>query len=431
MQREAPDAVDAGPTSPERSGIFFGWYIVAAGVGLYTLAGGILFYGFPVFFDAILEDYTWSKAAAALAFAAVQFEGGAASPIWGWVVDRFGTRAPMVAGTVLMAAGFWVLSGLDSLLVFYLGFAMAGIGYGVYFTAPMASISNWFEARRTLAMGIAMCGYGLSGALAPVLNWGINGYGWRTAFVASSIATLAIGIPLCLLLRRSPEPYGYGVDGGPVRPRAAAEGAEPAGPAFSAGQAMRTSAFWLLSAFIVLYWIGFTGMVPHMVTYLKDVGIAEDIAVLAITGTTIATLIGRVVGGALADRIGKRPVLLGGFLVLAIGVLLFAAISHTWQLVLFVIVMGPALGALIPIVPALIADYFGTRSFALIFGLIYVPTMLTLFGVPSAVGWVFDRFGTYRPAWVVLGLVTLVAVPLVFKLRAPALPDSEPATQPS
>ena len=406
--------------------IFFGWYIVAASVCLMPLASGLTLYGFPLFFDAILADYPWSKALAAFAFGAMQFESGALAPLWGWIIDRFGTRGPMLAATASLVAGYLILSQLDSLLAFYVGYGLTGLGFGCYAVAPFASISNWFRARRTLAIGIALSGNGLAGFLAPVLNWGIQAYGWRSVYIAAALLTLAVGVPLSLVLRHRPDPYGYNVDGSPD-PAQNDHGTEPAGPLFSAGEALRTRAFWIIAALVILYWMAFAGMLPHMVTYLKGVGIGPDDAALGITGVTVVTIIGRIGGGALADRYGKRPILLGALLLLSVGVLVFASISETWQLVLFVAVYAPAFGAISASVPALIGDFFGTRSFALIFGLATLPATLLLFGVASAVGWVFDTYGVYQPAWFVLAFMTLVAVPLVGWLQPPSAHTPERA----
>jgi len=404
-------------------GIFFGWYIVAATFFLYVLAGGPLYWGFGVFFRPIVEEYSWSRAATAVSFSLVNLMVGTA-PLWGWFVDRFGARVPMVVGTACMAVGYLILSQLDSLLVLNLGYALAGLGWGVYVTAPIAVIGNWFRARRALAMGVAMSGYGLSGTIAPVLNWGIEGYGWRAVYVACAIATLVFGVSLSLVLRHRPELYGFGVDGNPAPTRTGKgthQDVDSAGSSMTAAQAMRTRAFWLLALIAVLNALTPAGLLPHMVTYLTDVGFEAKLAALTITGITIATIMGRIGGGALSDRLGKRPVLVGGFFILAVSVLIFAVISQSWQLLLFVVLAGPSLGAVITVVPALTGDYFGPRSLALIIGLVYIPRTLLLLGVPSGVGWVFDRYGTYRPAWLVLAGILLVAAPLVLMLRPPAV----------
>jgi len=389
----------------------------------------VVFYGFPIFFKALLEEYDWSAAAASVAFAILQLQGGGMSPVWGWLVGRFGVRPPMLAGTVVMVAGYGVLSRTDSLSLFYLGWALAGLGFAVYWTAPLVAIGNWFRAKRTLAIGLAMSGFGLSGAMAPILNWGIEVYGWRAVFVAAGIGTLALGLPLCLVLRDRPEPYGYSVDDDPDAAAAEEEGEDgpSSGPEFTVAQAIRTRAFWLIAILITLANLAWTGLVPHWAAYLGDAGIASNTVAVGLSGLTVATVIGRVGGGALADRFDKRYVMLAGFFVLSIAVVLFAMVSTPWQMVLFVALAGPAYGSLVPVQPSLAGDYFGTRSYAMILGFLFGFFTIVCFGLPSAVGWVFDHYGTYRPAWWTLAALTFAALPLVWMLRAPDPPaaDSE------
>jgi len=425
--------MDYEATSPSHArrappGIFFGWYIVAATIVLYILAAGVIYYGFAVFFNAILGEYPWSKAATAAAFGMMQLEGYSLSPFWGLLVSRFGTRGPMLVGTVLLAMGCFVLSKLDSLLVFFLGFFIAGLGFGAYLTAPLAAIGNWFRARRTLAIGLALSGFGLSGFLAPVLDWGIQGYGWRAVYVAAGAAAIVLGIPLCLLLRYRPEPYGHAVDGKSTPVDGDARGprtdAESAGRPLTAREALRTRAFWLITVLFAFSFLAMTGIYPHMVTYLTGTGIEPGLAVLGITGLTVASAVGMIGGGALGDQRGNRHVLIGALLVHAVGILIFATVSQPWQLLVFVVMAGSTAGAFNSIVPALIAEYFGTRSFAQILGLVYAPAPFIWFGIPSSAGWVADHFGTYRPAWLALAALILAAVPLALMLRPPAPPTS-------
>jgi len=402
--------------------MFFGWYIVAASVALYILVGGTLYYGFPVFYEAILREYPWSRASTAGAFAIQALVIGLLSPGCGWLVDRFGTRGPLMAGVLLLALGCWILSRTDSLADFYLGFGVVGFGFVAFWIAPIAAINNWFSARRALALGIAVSGYGVSGVLAPVISWAVQAYGWRAVFLGIAAGLLALVMPLCLVIRHRPEPYGWTVDGAPASP--GTDGVpvsrEEEGRVWSAPEVLRSRTFWLLVVLFTACWLPWTGIVPHMITYLVDVGIALPTAALAITAVTMLSVVGRVSGGFLGDRIDKRRLLATAMCIVCGGTALFAWISESWQLLLFVVVFGPALGVFSPTLPALIGDYFGTRSFALIFGLLTVPNTLLLFAVPSAVGWVYDRFGGYEPAWLVMAVVTLIFVPITSRLRKPA-----------
>ena len=401
------------------SSVFFGWYLVAAMMGLNVFVGGTLYYGFPVFFKAMLDEFHWSRAETALAYGVLQLEGGALAPLFGCLIDRWGTRGPLLIGTAVGAIGFLILSQTDSLAVFYTGFALAGLGFGAYWSAGLAATANWFREKRARAMGWVMVGYGLSGFLVPVLVWGVDAYGWRAVLVATAIGAIGLCLPLCLVVRHRPEPHGYHIDGLPPSSQAADVG-DPMGARgrdISAPEALRIPAFWFAAAVYTTSYLPLAVVLPHMLTYLEEVGISGATAAFAITGLSVGSITGRIGGGYLGDLIDKRYVLAVAHLALSIGLLSLAFVSETWHLVLFLALVGPGYGATAPILPALVSDISGTRSFALIVGLTVVPGTIVWFVAPSLAGLVSDHFATYQPAWVATAIVTLIGAPLALCIR--------------
>lgn len=408
-------SMSAAPVPGRR--IFFGWYVLAATVLLNMFLGASLTYGFPVFFQAMLAEFGWSVAAAAMAYGILQLEGGMFAPLYGWILDRWGTRGPLVIGTLLGATGFLILSRTDSLSLFYTGFALAGLGYGVYWSGGMAAATNWFRAKRAKAMGISLVGYGLSGLVVPGLAWCIDDFGWRLVLVGIAVISVVLCVPLCLIVLHRPEPYGWTVDGDPAPNESStahgAYGAPTAAvPAFTGAEALRTPAFWLCSLVYTTSWLPLAVTIPHLLVYLDEVGIADKTAVFAVTGITVGTIVGRLAGGFLGDLLNKRAILAVAQGLLGSSLLVFAFTSEVWHLVLFLLLIGPAYGATSPVLPALIGDIFGSRSFALILGLTVLPGTLIWFFAPSAAGWVVDTFDSYRWAWLATALVVLASAPL-------------------
>ncbi len=396
---------------------YYGWYVLAAIVVLNVFSGATLGYGFPVFFQAMLEEFGWSLAAAALAYGILQLEGGALAPLYGWILDRWGTRGPLLIGTVIGALGFFLLSRTNSLGEFYFGFALAGLGIGIYWSGGMVAAANWFDTRRTLAIGISLVGYGLSGFFVPVLALGVDAFGWRSMLYGIAGTALMLCAPLCLLLRKPPqhpETVADRDDRG-MMPRTALAAAPASGPLpspITGSEAIRTRAFWLCSLIYTTSWLPLAVTIPHLLVYLADVGIDDQTSVFAITGITAGTIVGRLAGGYLGDTIDKRVILAIAHGLLGLSLLMFAFTSELWHLVVFLMLIGPAYGATSPVLPSLIGDLFGSRAFALILGLSVVPGTAVWFFAPSAAGWVADSFGSFRPAWLTVALVVLVCAPL-------------------
>ncbi len=158
----------------------------------------------------------------------------------------------------------------------------------------------------------------------------------------------------------------------------------------------------------------------HQIPALISFGTGENIAGLVVMFVALVSVVGRIVGGFLGDYVNKRYILAVSYGFQLVGILIFANITATWHLILYVLFFGLGYGGTIPVAFALMADYFGRKSFGSILGLIV--TMSTVFGVASPVfaGWVFDVTNSYRPAFLILSLTLMVSIPLILITRRPA-----------
>ena len=402
--------------------IFFGWYLPFAGCLLALCYVIFTLIGFSVYLPHILAETGWSRAEASGVFGILGAEVGLLAPLYGFIVNRFGARGPTVIGSILGALGLMLASQAHSLLFFYFSFGLAGLGFAVYYFGPMASIANWFDKKRTFAMSIVLTGASLAGLLVPALSSAVNDYGWRQTVLAGGVITLLLCVPLSLLFRFRPEPYGYTVDGLPASTEQAAtnEQAPQEAPRVSIRGLLRLPAFWLLMLLFVVANLGFSGILPHLLLFFQDVGLPEKIAALSFTFYGVTSLLGRLSGGVLGDRFDKRRVAATAFALLGVGFVGMSFTSEPWHLVFFVLLMAPGFGMASPVIPSLVADTFGAKPFPIIYSLAIVPgTVITLFA-PATVGWSADTFGSYQFAFYSAGGLALLGVLMALKLPAPA-----------
>ena len=160
-----------------------------------------------------------------------------------------------------------------------------------------------------------------------------------------------------------------------------------------------------------------SAIVPHLMIYLGETGISPQVAAYTITGMSACNLGARALVGWLGDRTDRRWLIGLELVLLSLGTFWFAFVSTDWQLIVFVILFAPAVGGLAVSVPLLVGDHFGARSFPLMVGLVMLPPSLLWFAAPGLTGLVFDTLGTYRPAWLVLGALTLLTVPIAYYLK--------------
>ncbi len=408
-------------------GIFYGWWIVAASCVIFLVVGGTTFYGFTAFFNPIVAEMGWSRAQTSLAFSLRSIEGGIIRPIFGFLIDRIGARICIFGGILVMGISYILMSRIDSLYSFYASFLLMALGASAALgLAEYAAVANWFKRRRSLALGIVSAGFGLSGVMTPVLLFLIHSHGWRSTMVIAGIVTMAIGMPLSLLIRHRPEQYGYLPDGdkpgdktslipagsGTELGRGIAVGKEP-----SLRQSLRTRTFWLLMLFNFFPSFFLSAMTVHEMPYLISVGISEELAALTMMGITTSSLIGRLGFAWLGDIYDKRHLLAMTCALQVVGMFIFANIHSPWMIIPFLLTYGPGYGATFALLPAIQADYFGTKTFASLRGLYALGWTISGVTAPLLAGWMYDVQGSYHLAFTIFAVLCIFAIPTILAIR--------------
>ncbi|MFC2072959.1 MFS transporter [Chloroflexota bacterium] len=415
--------------------VFYGWWILLAGVVNSALTGGASTYGFSAFFLPICNEFGWKRAVMSLPIALSRLEGALLGPVEGFLVDRFGPRKLMFIGAILMGTGFVLLSRVQSLAMFYVVFfCFMGLGGGIIFVSIQVAVANWFRKRRALGIGIIMGGLNVGAMLTPAVVWLITTRGWReTAFIIG-LTMWVVQIPISLVMRHRPEPYGYLPDG-MTEQQAKAEEAEPkresalAEQDFTPRQALRTPAFYFLTLTYACRLMVIAAIPIHLIPFIQDLGYsaAQGGSVMALMG--FCSLIGRVGMSALADILPKRYVLAACMAEMAIAVFFLSTAQSMWQLFLWAVIYAPGYGGPAGIQPAMIADYYGRKHFGTINGLTHIAMAVTTMVGPVFAGYVFDVTGSYRIAFISFAVVCAVgAVSIIFAKRPqlPAAPEAMP-----
>lgn len=416
--------------------VFYGWWIVAGGFVLQALGGGLLFNSFGAYFLFLQAEFGWSRTQISGAFSMARMESGLLGPIQGWLIHRLGPRRVIQLGVLMFGGGFLLLSQVTEIIGFYAAFLVITLGssLGGFLTVNIVLV-NWFERFRARAIAIGAMGLSLAGLLVPIVAWSLASFGWRATAVASGLIVFVLGLPVSLLFRPAPEPYGLAPDGGPHRPspRESEHAVAPRSHAGGRGgldarEALRTPAFWLLSSGHTMALFAVSAMTVHLIPYLVDQrGMSIESAASVFAGLTALSWVGQLLGGQLGDRFEKR-------LICAVCMGL-----HTAALVLLIVangVTGLVAGALLhglawgmrgPLMMAIRADYFGRRAFATIEGFAAIVTTVGLFFGPLIVGLIADATADYRPGFAVLACITAAGIGAFLLARRPALPSVEAA----
>jgi MFS family permease len=414
-----------GSTAHVPRRLFYGWYLVA-GLGLTTIVSyGVTQYLFAVLVVPIQRDMGWSRAAISGAYALSYLVLGLLGVPIGRVVDRYGARGLMTAGSILGAACLFGLAGMTSLWQFYLlwagglGLAMAMTLYNVSFTV----VANFFVRRRGQAMALLTVVGGLSSPIyIPLAGWLVARFGWRTALDLLAVTVLLVALPVhFLIVRRRPEDLGLHPDGGLVDPVQAAT--EPGG--HHLGEALAGPVFWLLTAAAGMTSLAYSVILAHGVAFLEGHGYEAVVAagVLGLVG--LASLPGRFLFNIASDRLGPQGLLALCTVLQGAGVALLVLAGPAIFVAGFVIVYGLAFGAISPLRASVLAEHYGRRAYGAITGVQWVAISLASAVGPIFAGYLYDRLGDYRVAFAITAAAFVAAGLLV---QATPRPEAAPGT---
>ena len=425
-----------------RGGIFYGWWLVAISGFVMVIGSVPLFHAMSLWAVALEHQFGWSRTQLGLALTLTRVEGGIMGPVEGYLTDKVGTRRMVMIGMVIMGVGFLIFGRVNSLWMFYLAYLVMSAGMGLGSWVPMMTLLNhWFAKRRAIAISWANVGSRLGALLlVPAIAWAIEPgegpLGWSVTASLFGIFAIVIAFPITRLIRNRPQEYGMGPDGDRlVLDKEAAslsrsspgEGGEPSAE-FTASQALRTPAFWLIS-----FGHGFTSMIiiaimAHLGLLLQDQGFPLQTTGWIVAVYTAVAMVFQVVGGYVGDRISKRLALFIFTSIQAGAVVILTVASTLPVFYLFAILFGIGFGGRNPLTIAVRGEYFGRASFGKILGLSTVPMNVLLLIASPLAGYMRDVQGTYTNAFLILAALNFLGGVLFLFAKRPKLPATQGRT---
>jgi MFS transporter, OFA family, oxalate/formate antiporter len=362
--------------NPRGSG--YGWVVVAAAFTLMFVGFGAA-YSFAAFFTAFEAEFGASRGHIALVFSVAAFTWFLLGAPGGVAADRFGPRRVALVGVACLTGALALASFAGSVTVLYVTYSIGiGLGVGLVYVPSVGAVQPWFSANRAFASGLAVAGIGAGNIAGPLLAaWWIEELGWRGAYLALSVFVLVLGGAAALAIKNKPAERRPEFHGTALRP------------------ALRTGAFWLLYASLVLSCIGLFVPMVHLGPYAQDAGLSAAQGVTLVSLIGLGSLLGRFTIGAFADRLGRQPSLAAMYFGLGAMLLVWLAAASYWLLALFAVVFGMCYGAYVALLPTIVMDLYGARAVSGILGFLYTGAGVgTLLG-PWLAGAVYDALGAY------------------------------------
>lgn len=390
-------------------------------MAMQAAASGSVFVSFSVVASQIQTVFEPSRTLLMMAMTMVLVGSGILSPILGQAMERVSIRKLMVAGALCLGAGFIALSFAASmqqiLAVYLLILSIATVLCGPI--ASSALLARWFNKRRGLAMSISAAGAALGGLIMPpLLQYLFDSYSWSGALRLFGAGLIIFLVPLLAkLIVDRPGDIAQHPDG------------DETGSIFQAQQAtqtplilyLRDTNFWVLGVILGILFASTMGITSNLMQVAGEQGISPSQGAFLLSVFSSTNFIGKLLGGAIADKFNPKLVLSGIILVFGIAVVVLSQSELYPLFFLASAVLGISQGAIVPLWSFTMATLYGAERVGSSMGA--MSTLLTPFNfiAPPLFGFVFDQTGSYAHAFTGTAILVAGALSLVSLIRLPSI----------
>tara|TARA_Y100000588_G_scaffold148324_1_gene162262 strand:- start:1286 stop:2635 length:1350 start_codon:yes stop_codon:yes gene_type:complete len=404
-----------------RSGIFYGWWIVAVSTLASTIQSAFFNIGAQALVLPIIREFETTRTAVSVAFSLRRLEGGLTGPLEGYLIHWMGPRPYMVTGWIIFGLGFIAIGLCQNIYQFYGAFLMVTLGQSVAGFLPIVTVLvNWFDKWRGRAIAIYQLGGSIGALLVPVFAWSILNLGWRETTIGVGFLVIVLGVPIALMMHAHPEDYGYLPDG--AQPGEEIDNGTDAQDVYvneSILNALKSRNFWFLGFAHSAGITAWGALQVHQIPALVDIGIPELAAAGIVSYTLVISAFGRLAGGFLGDFLGTKKITAAAFIFQGIAVMILAFADTNAEVMIFATIFGIAFGTRGTLMTVLRAEVFGRQNFSRLAGLMDPVSSLSVLIAPIFAGIIFDTSGSYQFAFLVLAVVNALGALLLVGITVP------------
>ncbi|WP_182111403.1 MULTISPECIES: OFA family MFS transporter [unclassified Actinotalea] len=401
------------------------WAVLWGSVAILMCTGAI--YSFSVFAGPLSGLRGWTMPEVMMAFTINAAIGPIPMILGGWIVDKGGARVSILVGGLMFAAGFMLTGISTTTTMLYLSYGvLAGLGQGLAYSGCLNNTMKLFPDKRGLAAGLITGGMGAASVIAaPAAQAIIKGSGVTTAFVAMGAVYAVVVVVAALFLRAAP--VGY----------------TPAGWTPPAGAGGQVNLPWTgmvrTPAFVLIFLMMGVGAFSGLMIASQASGIGQS-AMFGLSATTAAVfvsiyaacnMLGRIVWGAVSDRLGYTTGLMLIYTVVGLSMLVLVTVSSTVGFAIGIIGLGLCFGGVMGIFPALTMKNFGPRFQGINYGIVFTAYSVAAFFAPRIAASMGAEGDYTKPFIIAIALAVvglLLTLVLVRVSRRPATPTDTPAT---
>ena len=377
---------------------FRAWTTLVLTSALFFIITAATFSSLGLALPAMVAEMGWSWTSAGFGFTLLGFFCGITSAVPASLIRRFGARANLLAGSVVMGLAFVCLAQADGLLLYFVGASLAGLGYTLLDSVPGTYLLSRLFARPSFPFGLFFTIGGLGGVAGPLIYTAMIGTTshWRSYWLLIGAAVVLIGLVAAL-----------GVDAKTDISAAAEADPDISTERWTMREALQTKQFWIIAAAYSAFL--FCGITANSVSvaHLTQHGVAAVIAGSMVSVEALLNSAARLTGGILSRFVRAKTLLAVALTSLVIGLLALAAARDLPMMLLYAAGIGIGFGLANFAATILLLDYFGRGAYLELFSAVNLIGTIGAVA-PTLAGIARDRIGAFTPF--LIGLAVLVAV---------------------
>jgi len=377
------------------------------------VSNGLTATALSVYDESILKEFGWSRGELKFRDLISFWLIALLAPLGGVLIDRFGPRRMLSIGFVLLSIAYLLYSRLASLGMLYGIHVIMAVGLLCAGTMTcIILLSNWFDAKRGLALGIALVGTSLGGIVLSPLNAAlIQRFGWRQTFQIEAALPIVLMLVVLLIVKNSPREVGASAVGVDVNSKRdlRLEG-------LTLSEAMRTRSFWAIGLSGMLTYYSILALYSHLFLHMRGLGYAPVKAGFSLSLLAMLALTGKLLTGALADRLDRRRIFVGSLAVMLAGLIGLATLKASVVLPSIAII-GLGWGGVYTLYNVLSVTNFGLKSAGRINGMI--STLESLGGGLGIwlTGALYDHYASYQVPFSIMVVFVFLGMLLGTQIR--------------
>ncbi|PWK36810.1 oxalate/formate MFS antiporter [Cupriavidus plantarum] len=396
------------------------WLQLIAGVVCMVATANIQ-YAWTLFVPEIEETYGWPRAQIQVAFTLFVLVQTWLAPIEGYFIDKFGPRLMVAFGAIMIGTAWVINAQATTLMGFYIGAAVGGIGVGSIYATCINNALKWFPDRRGLAVGLTAGGYGAGSAatILPIASM-IESAGYQDTFLFFGLLQGSIAFIAAWFLRA---PKAAEVRASSKLVQATRD--------YTLKEAMSTKLFWLMLVMFVLVVTGGMMAVAQLGVIAKDLGVKEfqvDLHFFVMAALPLALMLDRIMNGIsrplfgwISDNIGREKTMVIAFTLEGFGIIALGYWgSNPYAFLILSGVVFLAWGEVYSLFSALAGDAFGTKHIGKIYGVLYTAKGIGALFVPIG-NLMMEATGTWSTVLYTVAAMDLTAAFLAFTVLRPVL----------